>query len=95
MADNDHASSSEDAETIPTKFSLQLITHVPSITKTGKRSKSQLKKVVTTKEMSFICLETNYVSFLEAILSKCGLRYNVSVSRSFRFKYYYPGRKRV
>ena len=91
---NDTFSSSEDAE-VTIKFSLQLITHIPTVTKTSKQSKSQLKtqKEVTTKEMSFICLKSNYTLFLQAILLKCNLRYNVSPSKTFRFKYYYSGRR--
>jgi hypothetical protein len=51
---NDTRSSSKDAK-IATKFSLQLITHVSTVTKTSKRSKSQLKtrKEVTTKGNEF------------------------------------------
>jgi hypothetical protein len=76
---------------IETAFSLQLVSQV-SITK-GKRPKTQSsRKEITTKEMKFTCLEDNYISFLRAILEKCGLRYKVSEATPYRFKYFHTGR---
>ena len=64
-------------------FLLQLISHVPTVTKSGKKSKSQSKKETLTKEMKFTCNKSNYLAFLTAILEKCSLKYKVSSSHTF------------
>ncbi|KAH9983640.1 hypothetical protein BJV77DRAFT_1072745 [Russula vinacea] len=89
MADVSDADS--DSGPLETTFSLQLISHVPTVTKSGKKSKSQSKKETLTKEMKFTCDKSNYLAFLMAILEKCSLKYKVSSSHTFRFKYFYRG----
>ena len=84
--------SSDDDESVETTFSLQLISHISTVTKTGKRSKTHLKKETTTKEMKFTCIDSNYLAFLRAILDKYSLKYKITDSKQYKFKYYYPGR---
>ena len=64
---------------------------IPTVTKSSKKSKSQKKKEMMTKEMKFTCKASSYLAFLIAILEKCGLKYKVSASYTFRFKYYHCG----
>ena len=91
MADASAAFDGDDSDISETTFSLQLISHIPTVTKSGKKSKSQSRKETMTKEMKFTCEASNYLTFLMAILKKCGLKYKVSPSHIFRFKYYYRG----
>jgi hypothetical protein len=78
-----------------TQFSVQLIFHtkVSAPTSSGKPMQKN-KKDVKSKELSFACMDTNYIGFLQAILDKNNeTRYVVLTDHHFPFKYYHTGWK--
>ena len=78
-----------------TKFSVQHVIHtkISALTSSGKPTQTNKKKV-KSKELSFVCTDTNYIGFLQAILDKHNeMRYVVLTDCHFPFKYYHMGQK--
>jgi hypothetical protein len=90
--EDSHHDSGPDSETSNITFSLQLIIRTPTTLKGGKKSKTQSKKDIITKEMVFGCSYSNYTLFLRRVLEKYDQKYTVTSTNRYRFKYYHQGR---